>query len=72
MQRGASEVTPTRIRAKMGWRPEVREMIAQLEQVRLRARRQDGPEGERLEARTEARLRNIDERIGDLRAALEE
>ena len=47
-------------------------MIAQLEQVRLRARRQGGPEGERLEARTEARLRNIDERIGDLRAALEE
>jgi hypothetical protein len=53
-------------------------MIAQLEQrrrleqVRLRARRQDGPEGERLEAQTEARLRDIDERIGDLRAALGE
>jgi hypothetical protein len=63
----------------MGWRREVREMIAQLEQqrsrleqVRLRARRQGGPEGERLEAQTEARLRDIDERIGDLRAALEE
>jgi hypothetical protein len=63
----------------MGWRPEVREMIAQLEQqrtrleqVRLRARRQGGPEAERLEAQTEARLRDIDERIGDLRAALEE
>jgi hypothetical protein len=63
----------------MGWRPEVREMIAQLEQqrrrlqqVRLRARRQGGPEGERLEAQIETRLRDIDERIGDLRAALEE
>jgi hypothetical protein len=67
------------ISARMGWRREVREMIAQLEQqrsrleqVRLRARRQGGPEGERLEAQTEARLRDIDERIGDLRAALEE
>ena len=73
------KATPTRIGAKMGWRPEVREMIAQLEQqrarleqVRLRARRQGGPEGERLEAQTEARLRDIDERIGDLRAALGE
>ena len=63
----------------MGWRAEVREMIAQLEQqrarleqVRLRARRQGGPEGERLEAQTEVRLRDIDERINDLRAALEE
>jgi hypothetical protein len=69
------------MRARMGWRAEVREMIAQLEQqrarleqVRLRARRQGGPSeaGERLEAQTEARLRDIDERIGDLRAALEE
>jgi len=63
----------------MGWRAEVRKMIAQLEQqrarleqVRLRARRQGGPQGERLEAQTEARLRDIDERINDLRAALEE
>ena len=45
---------------------------ARLEQVRLRARRQGGPQGERLEAQTEARLRDIDERINDLRAALEE
>ena len=63
----------------MGWREEVRKIIAQLEQqrsrleqVRLRARRQGGPQGERLEAQTEARLRDIDERINDLRAALEE
>jgi hypothetical protein len=67
------------MRARMGWRPEVREMIAQLqqqrarlEQVRLRAQRQGGSEGARLEAQTETRLRDIDERIGDLRAALEE
>lgn len=45
---------------------------ARLEQARLRARSQGGPEGERLEAQTEARLRDIDERIGDLRAALGE
>jgi len=63
----------------MGWRKEVREIIAQLEQqrsrleqVRERARRQGGPEGERLEAQTEARLRDIEKRINDLRAALEE
>jgi 50S ribosomal subunit-associated GTPase HflX len=62
----------------MGWRREVREMIAQLEQqrsrleqVRERAKRQGGPEGERLEAQTEDRLRDIEERINALRAALE-
>ena len=62
----------------MGWRREVREVIAQLEQqrsrpeqVRERARRQGGPEGERLEAQTEGRLRDIERRIGDLRASLE-
>jgi 50S ribosomal subunit-associated GTPase HflX len=61
-----------------GWRGEVRELIAQLEQqrsrlerVRERAKRQGGPEGERLEAQTEARLRDIERRIGDLRASLE-
>ena len=62
----------------MGWRREVREVIAQLEQqrarleqVRERARRQGGREGERLEAQATARLRDIEERIHDLRASLE-
>ncbi|HEX2109288.1 MAG TPA: hypothetical protein VHF70_08445 [Rubrobacteraceae bacterium] len=61
-----------------GWRGEVRELIAQLEQqssrleqVRLRARRQGGPEGERLEAQATAKLREIEQRISDLRASLE-
>src|SRR5918998_3543305 len=64
--------------ATMGWRAEVRELIAQLEQqrsrlelVRERARRQGGPEGERLEAQATARLREIGQRIDDLRASLE-
>jgi len=63
----------------MGWRKEVREIIAQLEQQRSRleqvligARRQGGPEGERLEAQARARLRDIDQQIDDLRASLEE
>ena len=62
----------------MGWRREVRELIAQLEQqrsrlegVRKRARKQGDPEGERLEAQATARLRNIEEHIDDLRATLE-
>jgi hypothetical protein len=62
----------------MGWRREIRDVIAQLEQQRLRledvrqrARRQGGPEGERLEAQATARLREIEERIADLRASLE-
>jgi hypothetical protein len=62
----------------MDRKEEVRELIAQLEQqrsrleeVQLRARRQGGPEGERLEAQAEARLRDIEERIKDLRASLE-
>jgi hypothetical protein len=62
----------------MGWRAEIRDVIAQLEQqrarledVRLRARRQGDPEGERLEAQATARLREIEERIADLRASLE-
>ncbi len=65
-------------RGMMGWRGEVTELIAQLEQqrsrleqVRERARRQGGPEGERLEAQTQARLRDIDRRIDDLRRSLE-
>jgi exonuclease VII small subunit len=62
----------------MGWRREIRELIAQLEQqrwrledVRERARRQGGPEGERLEAQATARLRQIEEQIDDLRDSLE-
>jgi hypothetical protein len=62
----------------MGWRREVRDVIAQLEdqqtrleQVRERARRQGGPEGERLEAQATARLRQIEQQIDDLRASLE-
>jgi exonuclease VII small subunit len=62
----------------MGWSREVREIIAQLEQqrtrledVRERARRQGGPEGERLEAQATARLRQIEQQIDDLRATLE-
>jgi exonuclease VII small subunit len=62
----------------MGWRGEIRDVIAQLEQqrwrledVRQRARRQGGPEGERLEAQATARLREIEQRIADLRASLE-
>jgi hypothetical protein len=54
------------------------ELIAQLEQqrsrledVRLRARRRGGPEGERLEKQAEARLRDIESRINTLRASLE-
>jgi hypothetical protein len=62
----------------MGWRREVRDIIAQpedqrtrLEGVRERARSQGGPEGERLEAQATARLRDIEQRIADLRASLE-
>jgi 50S ribosomal subunit-associated GTPase HflX len=62
----------------MGWRREIRDIIAQLEQqrsrleeVRERAKKQGGPEGERLEAQTKARLRELEQRIADLRASLE-
>jgi hypothetical protein len=62
----------------MGWRREVREVIAQLEQqrarleeVRQRARRQGGSEGERLDEQATARLREIEKRIDDLRTSLE-
>jgi hypothetical protein len=65
-------------RATMGWRREVRDIIAQLEdqrtrleRVRERAKRQGGPEGERLEAQATARLQEIEQRITDLRASLE-
>ena len=60
------------------WRENIREQIAQLErqrsrleEVRLRAQTQGGPEGERLEAQASARLRDIDRRIADLRASLQ-
>jgi exonuclease VII small subunit len=59
-------------------RERIEELIAQLERqrvrledVRERARRQGGPEGERLEKQAEARLRDIDRRIEALRASLE-
>jgi exonuclease VII small subunit len=59
-------------------RKRIEELIAQLERqrarlegVRERARRQGGPEGERLEKQAEARLREIEQRIADLRASLE-
>ena len=62
----------------MGWRREIRERIAELEQQRLlleeqrrRARRLGGPEGERLEAELRAKLKEIGHHIDDLRASLE-
>jgi hypothetical protein len=62
----------------MGWRREIRERIAELEQQRLRleeqrrrARRLGGPEGERLEAQAEERLQEISHHIDDLRASLQ-
>jgi hypothetical protein len=61
----------------MGWRGEIRERIAELEQQRLRleeerrrARRLGGPEGERLEADAKERLQEISHHIDDLRASL--
>jgi hypothetical protein len=60
------------------WRESIREQIAQLErqrfrleEVRLRAQRHGGPEGERLEAQASARLRELEQRIADLRAFLQ-
>ena len=62
----------------MGWRREVRDRIAELEQQRLRleeqrrrARRLGGPEGERLEVELRARVQEISHYIDDLRASLE-
>ena len=59
-----------------GWE-RIEELIAQLERqrarlegVRERASEQGGPEGERLEKQTEARLRDIERRIEALRASL--
>ena len=58
-------------------RKRIEELIAQLERqrarlegVRERARKQGGPEGERLEKQAEARLRDIEQRIEALRASL--
>jgi hypothetical protein len=65
-------------REHMGWRREIRDRIAELEQQRLqleeqrrRARRLGGPEGERLEAELRAKLHEISHHIDDLRASLE-
>jgi hypothetical protein len=62
----------------MGWRREIRDRIAELEQrrllledARLRARRLGGPEGERLEEEARAELQQISRQINDLRASLE-
>ena len=60
----------------MGWRREIRERIAELEQQRLRleerrrARTLGGPEGERLEAELGAKVQQISNHIDDLRASL--
>jgi hypothetical protein len=65
-------------REHMGWRREIRDRIAELEQLRLRleeqrrrARRLGGPEGERLEAELRAKVQEISHHIDDLRASLE-
>jgi hypothetical protein len=62
----------------MGWRREIRDRIAELEQQRLRleaerrrARRPGGPEGERLEAELRTKLQEISHHIHDLRASLQ-
>src|ERR671911_2538639 len=62
-------------REHMGWRREIRERIAELEQQRLRleeqrrrARRLGGSEGERLEADLRAKGQEISHHIDDLRA----
>jgi coenzyme F420-reducing hydrogenase delta subunit len=61
----------------MGWRQEIRDRIAELEQrrllledERLRARMLGSPEGERLEE-ARAKLQEISHQINDLRASLE-
>jgi hypothetical protein len=65
-------------REHMGWRREIRDRIAELEQQRLRleeqrrrARRLGGPEGERLEAELRAKVQEISHHIDDLRASLQ-
>ena len=61
----------------MGWRGEIRDRIAELEEQRLRleeqsrsARTLGGPEGERLEAEVRTKLQQISHHIDDLRASL--
>jgi hypothetical protein len=61
----------------MGWRREIRDRMAELEQQRLRledkrrrARRLGGPEGERLEAELSAKVQEISHHIDDLRTSL--
>jgi len=61
----------------MGWRREIRDRIAELEQQRLRleeqrrhARRLGDPEGERLEGELRAKVQEISHHIDDLRASL--
>jgi hypothetical protein len=61
----------------MGWRREMRDRIAELEQQRYRleeerrrARRLGGPEGARLEAEVRGKLQEISHHIDDLRASL--
>jgi chromosome segregation ATPase len=78
MIRGGERPTIGYHRRTMGWQGEIRDVITQLEQqcsrleeVRERARRQGGPEGERLEAQATTRLRDIEQRIADLRPSLE-
>jgi hypothetical protein len=62
----------------MPGRRQINELIARLEQQRLRlevvrrrAQRQGGPEGERLEKQAGIRLRDIESRINALRASLQ-
>jgi hypothetical protein len=64
-------------REHMGWRREIRDRIAELEQQHLRleeqrrrARRLGGPDGERLEVELRARVQQISHHIDDLRASL--
>jgi hypothetical protein len=61
----------------MGWRREIRDRIAELEQQRLRleqerrrARRLGDSESERLEAELRAKVQQISHHIDDLRASL--
>ena len=61
----------------MGWRREIRDRIAELEQQclrleeeRRRARMLGGPEGERLEAELKANVQQISNHIDDLRVSL--
>ena len=68
--------TPRR-RTPIGWRREVRDRIAELEHLRLQlqetrisARNVGGAEGERLEAKVGAVIKEIGKQIDDLRASL--